>query len=53
MTYCVEKHIKHIQSISLLQKKAMRIVSKKPNLEATNPLFIQLNVLEFKEKFIT
>lgn len=59
MTYCIEiwgnTYKSNTTPIFLLQKKAIRIISKKPYKEPTHPLFINLNILKFKDlvNFIT
>merc|ERR1712035_19378 len=53
MTYCIEvwgnTYKTNTNPIFLLQKKAIRIISKKPFREPTNPLFICLKILKFKD----
>lgn len=53
MTYCVEvwgnTYKTNIYPISILQKRAIRIIHKAPYREPTNPLFIKLKILKFKD----
>ena len=49
INYCVAiwggTYLTYIQSLFLLQKRAIRIITKKPFLEHSRPLFKQMNIL--------
>ncbi|KAL3974187.1 hypothetical protein ACER0C_002548 [Sarotherodon galilaeus] len=53
MTYCVEvwgnTYKTHTYPIYILQKRAIRIINKATSREPSNPLFIKLNILKFKD----
>ncbi|XP_019206884.1 uncharacterized protein LOC109196856 [Oreochromis niloticus] len=53
MTYCVEvwgnMYKTHTYPIYILQKRAIRIINKATSREPSNPLFIKLNILKFKD----
>ena len=53
LTYCVEVWGNacktYTQSIFILQKRAIRIISRKRYRDPTNPLFLQLKLLKFNE----
>lgn len=53
LTYCIEVWGNacktYTQSIFILQKRAIRLISRKQYRDPTNPLFLQLKVLKFQE----
>ena len=53
LNYCVaiwgKNYPSNIKKLKLLQKRAVRIIDKKPYLYPTNSLFIKYNILKFED----